>query len=129
MKRSFNDTESRPASPMSTSTFKSSRSSISGKRSSGYSVLDSARVTKKQVALQNLIYKLVPDYDHVSEQGYQGTSKEYSELITYASKVYKQTENSLENVVTFADQEVPWLKNLRERISKVLSEYSSNLKL
>lgn len=54
---------------MSISTCKSSRSSISGKKSSGYSVLDSARSVKKQTALQNLIFKLVPDYDHVTEQG------------------------------------------------------------
>ena len=61
---------SRPNSPMSiSSTIKSSKSSISGKRSSGYSILDSARVVKKQAALQNLIYKLVPDYDSMYEQG------------------------------------------------------------
>lgn len=125
MKRTFNETEpNRPTSPMSISTCKSSRSSISGKRSSGYSVLDSARVNKKQTALQNLIYKLVPDYDHVYEKGYEGTPQDYSDLITYASKVYKQTEtNVLHKVVTHSDQEVPWLKDLRERISKVLSEY------
>ena len=60
-------------------------------------------------------------------QGYQGTQADYSELINYASKVYKLTSDASPNptkvIITHADQEVPWLKDLRERISKVLSEY------
>ena len=121
MKRLYSESFelSRPTSPMSIS----SKSSKSGKRSSGYSLLDSARTVKKVTALQNLIYKLCPDYDHVTESGYTGTQADYSQLIKYASKVYKQTTFTTNDaVVTHADQEVPWLALLRERISKVLSE-------
>ena len=57
----------RPDSPRSVSTMKSSKNA--GKRSSGYSVLDSARIIKKKAALQDLIHKLVPDYDVMYDNG------------------------------------------------------------